>query len=159
VRQPNQAPTAFGVSASGNEDSPITIMFSATDPEGDALTYQIETAPANGTLIGSGNTRTYQPNANFNGTDTFTYRAFDGQLVSGSATVTINIAAVNDAPVATNMTVTLNEDTNVVITLNGFDIDTPIVRPQSSQELSAIDSIIAVGRRAVCLARRWWCGG
>jgi FtsP/CotA-like multicopper oxidase with cupredoxin domain len=43
---------------------------------------------------------TYIPNANFNGTDSFTYRAFAGAVGSNVATVTITVAAVNDAAVA-----------------------------------------------------------
>ena len=43
---------------------------------------------------------TYTPNANFNGTDSFTYTASDGTADSNVATVTITVSAVNDAPVA-----------------------------------------------------------
>ena len=45
---------------------------------------------------------TYTPNANFNGTDSFTYTASDGTAVSNVATVTITVTRVNDAPVAVN---------------------------------------------------------
>jgi VCBS repeat-containing protein len=41
---------------------------------------------------------TFTPAANASGTTTFTYQAFDGELYSNTATVTINVAAVNDAP-------------------------------------------------------------
>jgi len=44
----------------------------------------------------------YSPAANFNGTDSFTYKANDGTADSGVATVTITVTAVNDAPVAVN---------------------------------------------------------
>ena len=43
---------------------------------------------------------TYTPNANFNGTDSFTYTASDGTAASNVATVTITVTGVNDAPVA-----------------------------------------------------------
>src|SRR3989441_7718481 len=42
------------------------------------------------------------PALNFNGTDSFTYKASDGQAQSGVATVTITVTPVNDAPVAAN---------------------------------------------------------
>ena len=57
-------------------------------------------------------TFTYTPNANFNGTDSFTYRVTDG-ATSDTATVTITVAAVNDAPTAANDTATTKEDTAV----------------------------------------------
>src|SRR5207247_600245 len=41
---------------------------------------------------------TYTPAANFNGADSFTYKANDGTLDSNLATVTITVNAVNDAP-------------------------------------------------------------
>ncbi len=44
----------------------------------------------------------YTPNANFNGTDTFTYKANDGTADSNIATVTVTITPVNDGPVASN---------------------------------------------------------
>ncbi|MDQ3820672.1 MAG: cadherin-like domain-containing protein, partial [Acidobacteriota bacterium] len=57
--------------------------------------------PANGTLtLNQNGSFTYTPNRNFSGTDSFTYRASDGQLDSNVATVTITVNAVNSAPVA-----------------------------------------------------------
>ena len=57
------------------------------------------TAPATGPwTLNSNGSFTYTPTANYNGTDTFTYRASDGSLTSNLATVTITINAVNDAP-------------------------------------------------------------
>ena len=73
-----------------------------TDANGDALSVsQITTQPAHGTasINASGNV-TYTPAANYNGSDSFTYRASDGGLNSNTATVSISIAAVNDAPTA-----------------------------------------------------------
>ena len=59
--------------------------------------------PANGTLtLNADGSFTYTPNANFNGTDSFTYQANDGTADSNVATVTITVNAVNDAPVASD---------------------------------------------------------
>jgi hypothetical protein len=66
---------------------------------------------------------TYMPVANYNGVDTFTYKACEGSDCSNIATVTINIAAVNDAPVANDMSVETDEDTTKWITLNVSDVD------------------------------------
>src|SRR5207247_9069147 len=77
-----------------------------------------------GTLTApSSNTVTYTPNAAFTGTDTFTYKATDGQGVSSNtATVTITVNAVqNNPPTADNKTISTNAGTPVTITLTGTD--------------------------------------
>src|SRR2546427_4283438 len=57
---------------------------------------------------------------NFNGTDSFTYKASDGQAQSGVATVTITVTPVNDAPVAANDdTYTTPEDTQLTVSAPG----------------------------------------
>ncbi len=65
----------------------------------------------------------YTPNANFNGTDTFTYKANDGQLDSNVATVAITVNPTNDAPTAVNDTVVTNEDTAVILNILTNDSD------------------------------------
>ena len=60
------------------------------------------TNPSHGTLtLNSNGSFTYTPASNYNGTDSFTYKANDSKADSNTATVTITISAVNDAPVAT----------------------------------------------------------
>ncbi|NEU06692.1 hypothetical protein GZH53_00050, partial [Flavihumibacter sp. R14] len=60
------------------------------------------------------------PNANFNGTDSFTYKVSDGTLESNIATVTLTVTPVNDAPVAVNDTYTTAEETAITITAPGI---------------------------------------
>ena len=64
--------------------------------------------------------------ANFNGAASFSYTASDGSATSNTATVTVNVAAVNDAPVANDDTLATTEDTPVIYTaaqLLGNDTD------------------------------------
>src|SRR5947199_9467870 len=78
--------------------------------------------PQHGTLTApSSNTVTYTPNAAFTGTDTFTYKATDGQGVSSNtATVTITVnAAQNNPPTADSKAISTNAGTPVTITLTG----------------------------------------
>ena len=61
----------------------------------------------------------YSPNPNFNGTDTFSYRASDGESISGVATVSITVTAVNDPPVAVNDVGSTAESTPLVVDAPG----------------------------------------
>src|SRR5690606_39023513 len=77
--------------------------------------------PAHGTLSGSGATRTYTPDLDFHGSDSFTYTASDGGGVSAPATVSITVTPVNDPPSAQSQNVGTTVDTPVDITLAGSD--------------------------------------
>ena len=87
-----------------DEDTPKAITLTATDVDGATLTYAIVDAPAHGTLSGTAPALTYTPAANYNGPDSFTFKANDGTADSNVATVSITVTAVNDAPVASDET-------------------------------------------------------
>lgn len=123
VNGTNQAPVADAQTVSTNEDMSLSISLSGSDAEAGALSYTVLTAPANGTLTGSAPNLIYTPNLNYNGSDSFTFTVSDGYLDSAVATVAINIAAVNDAPVANAQSVTTSEDTPLAITLSGSDVE------------------------------------
>jgi gliding motility-associated-like protein len=119
----NDAPVASDLSVTTPEDTPVLITMVGTDVDNTSLTYTIISSPTNGTLTGSGASRTYTPAANYNGSDSFTYRVSDGQLQSNIATVSITVTPVNDAPVANSQNLTTPEDTPLPITLTGSDVD------------------------------------
>ncbi|MDX2232072.1 MAG: Ig-like domain-containing protein [Leptolyngbyaceae cyanobacterium bins.349] len=134
----NTAPIANGDSFSLGEDGALTlgnVLTNDVDAEGNLpLTATVVTAPANAlsfTLNPDG-TFSYQPQANFNGVDTFVYRAIDslGAISSNPATVTFNVTAVNDAPVAVNDTLSVSPGATLNVTAPGIlandtDIDSP----------------------------------
>ena len=99
---PNNPPVAQESTYTLDEDMAITLALEAYDEDGDALSYMIVSAPTFGTATLSGNVATYIPNANFNGIDSFQFKANDGQfglgVPSNTATVTLVVNAVNDAP-------------------------------------------------------------
>ncbi len=95
----NTAPVANAQSVTTDEDTTKAITLTATDGDGDPITYQVVANPANGSLTGAPPNLTYTPNANFNGADSFTFKANDGFADSAVATVSITVAAVNDVPV------------------------------------------------------------
>ena len=119
----NTVPVALAVNSSSNEDSNKAITLNGTDADGDSLTYVNVTDPTHGSVSITGNTATYTPDANYNGSDSFTYKVNDGTADSTAATVSITVTAVNDAPVANAVSSIAQEDTPKAITLNGSDID------------------------------------
>jgi hypothetical protein len=127
----NTPPLAQAQSVSATEDTPVQITLRATDTDTPgALTYSIVSQPTRGTLTApaslssaNGVIYTYTPNANLNGTDSFTFQASDGTNLSNTATVTVNVAAVNDPPVANAQTLNATAGTALVITLTGSDVE------------------------------------
>ena len=87
----NTAPTANSQSVTVNKDTPTTITLTASDPNGDALTYTKLTDPLHGTLTGTVPSLTYTPSTGYTGPDSSTFKANDGTSDSNSATVSINV--------------------------------------------------------------------
>jgi VCBS repeat-containing protein len=113
----NRAPAAAADAYSTAEDTPLTVaapgvLGNDTDPDGDSLSAVVVSGPAHGSLnLNADGGFTYTPAANFNGTDTFTYRASDGTAQSNPATVTMTVTPVNDPPAATDDAYSTAEDT------------------------------------------------
>ena len=121
---PNDPPVAYDQSVTTDEDTPVSIILTATDPDGnDLLTYSIVSGPSHGSLSGTAPDVTYTPNANYNGGDSFEFSANDGKADSNIATVSITVNPVNDAPVADDQSVTTTQDIPVGITLTAIDVD------------------------------------
>ena len=102
VTQTPVMPVADDISIATDEDDDVGVTLSATVAGGAPLTYAIVDPPAHGTVAPGGTGvagRTYTPAAQFNGADSFTYRASDGTTSSNTATVTITVREVNDPPV------------------------------------------------------------
>lgn len=89
----NEAPIAqdSSVTARAGEATPVSLV--ATDPDGDALTYQVVTGPQQGSLTGTGANRTYTSAAGYVGADSLTFRASDGVAQSNLATVSFDVVA------------------------------------------------------------------
>ncbi len=125
------------------EDSAVAVTLSATDDDGDALTFTVTTPPAHGTLAGTAPDLVYTPAADFHGTDTLAFVATDGVLTSVAATVTLVVTPVNDAPLAVAALASTDEDVAVAITLDGTDVDgdpltVVIVTPPALGTLSGV---------------------
>lgn len=126
----NRSPVANGDTKSTAEDTPLTFPASDltandTDPDFDTLTVTAVTATGNthGTVgLMTGNV-TYSPDTNFNGTASFNYTISDGFGGSATGTVTVTVTPVNDAPTAAAQSVSTAEDTAILISLSGSDVD------------------------------------
>lgn len=115
----NDAPVAQGQNVVTEEDTPRSIALTASDVEGDALTFAIVSQPTRGTLSGTAPNLIYTPNAHATGTDSFTFKANDGQADSNVATVNLTISPVNDAPVALADAYQVAEDSPLVVAAPG----------------------------------------
>lgn len=100
----NDPPTALDDSGTLDEDSSINIEVLANDSDPDdgldTSSVQIVSGPQQGvTTVESNGTVSYAPDANANGSDSFTYSVADLAGLRSSATVSLTINPVNDAPV------------------------------------------------------------
>src|SRR5207245_4075619 len=138
VNAVNDAPVAANDSYTTNEDTALTVaapgvLANDTDVDSTTITAVLAAGPAHGTLtLAANGSFSYTPAANYNGTDSFTYKANDGALDSNIATVAITVTAVNDPPVAVNDNVTTDEDTPLTLAAPGVlgndsDIDSATI--------------------------------
>jgi hypothetical protein len=119
----NDRPVAAADPATVAEDGTVTIAMRATDADGDAVTFEVQAFTGNGSLTGSGATRTYRPFTDYHGPDSFTFVARDATSTSQPVTVAIAVTPVNDPPTASGTSRTIAEDTQASITLAAFDRD------------------------------------
>jgi uncharacterized protein (TIGR03437 family) len=119
----NRAPIALNQTVTLDEDTTKAISLTASDPENMPLSFTVLQPPQKGTLTGTPPNLTYNPLANYNGSDSFTFKANDGTLDSTPATVTLIINPVNDAPTVQSQAIAISEDSPANITLSGADVD------------------------------------
>ena len=109
-----------------NEDTASTINVLANDSFGPNALITSVTNGSNGEVsIGSNGEVTYTPDANFNGTDSYTYTVTTDSGDIETATVSVTVHSVNDGPVAANDSAVTDEDNAVTIDVvtNDTDID------------------------------------
>jgi uncharacterized repeat protein (TIGR01451 family)/gliding motility-associated-like protein len=136
----NDAPVAANDATSTNEDEAVTytVTTNDTDVDGtinvatvdlDPSTFGIQTTFSNAAgswSVNSSGVVTYSPTLNYNGSAAISYTVNDNiGLTSNSASLTIIVNAVNDAPVAANDATSTNEDVSTTfnVTTNDTDVD------------------------------------
>jgi M6 family metalloprotease-like protein len=124
INNVNQAPTVNSESIEINENSRFEGQLRGEDVDGDLLSYQLDISVSHGTLSFSNlGEFIYKPNIEYVGVDSFSYHVSDGALFSFSATVNIDVLNVNKAPIANELTITVQENSSVVSILSGEDPD------------------------------------
>gem|GEM_PF-6990008 len=132
INEVNNPPVAVADSYATDEDIPLTIpangvLDNDSDADGDSFSVILSSNATNGTVsLASNGSFTYTPNTNFNGTDSFTYIANDGDLDSSATTVRVTVNPINDPPIARNDTFANNENTVLSVPpaeLGGNDSD------------------------------------
>ncbi len=123
----NDPPVANDLNVAVVEDTlKKNVFLSATDAEKSPLTYSIVTQSGKGVVVITDvktGAYTYTPNANENGSDTFTFLANDGVSDSNIATVHVSIQAVNDIPLASSGTLDVEINGSKSGQLIGTDVD------------------------------------
>ena len=120
------------IAVTGSEDSVLSGQAQATDPDGDPLTFTKTSDPASGVVgeFTEGGSFTYQPNAEFSGSDSFNYTVSDGIAGAVDCIVNITINPVNDPPTANDISTDVRENIegdpmaqSVELLLSGDDIE------------------------------------
>lgn len=130
-------PAAVNDSYTITEDTGMSIaapglLANDKDPTNYPLSAVLVAGPANGTVtLNSDGSFMYGPNPNFNGTDYFTYKAYNGDLYSNSAIVSITVTPVKDQPIAIDDSASTLMTTAVTINVyaNDYDVD-HLTRPR-----------------------------
>ncbi|MEO1387519.1 MAG: DUF4347 domain-containing protein [Cyanobacteria bacterium J06634_6] len=123
----NGAPVAAADTFSTDENTAVSgdVAANDSDPDGDDLTYSVTSDVSNGTLsFNADGTFDYTPNADFTGTDSFTYEVSDGDLTA-SATATVDVTEIISGPPVVSFSTTsgtLSEETGPALVLN-FSVD------------------------------------
>lgn len=89
----NRSPIANDQNVTTAQNTPVNITLTASDTDGDPLTYSIVSNPANGQLTGTAPNLIYTPRNGFSGSDSFTFKANDGKTDSNIATISITVTA------------------------------------------------------------------
>jgi len=138
---PNRAPVANDDGFQLEEDqvlevSALGVLENDSDTEGQPLTAVLVSDVSHGRLIlNDDGSFTYAPDLDYDGMDSFTYQVSDGDLSSNSAAVSIDVAPVNDIPLAFDDTAQGEEE--VIIEVNVLANDEGMGDGPISVELEA----------------------
>ncbi|MBI5545833.1 MAG: tandem-95 repeat protein, partial [Deltaproteobacteria bacterium] len=118
------SPVAESGSATLDEDATeVELALSASDPDGDPLTFSLSSPPLHGEVQIRGDKAYFTPDADSHGADHFRFTASDGLVASEPATFAITVSPVNDGPTTFAITATALEDRPTTFALSAADVD------------------------------------
>jgi VCBS repeat-containing protein len=124
VADPNVDPATGNYERTTPENTPVSGVVKATDPDSPTLTFSKASDPAHGTVtVNPDGTWTYIPNPDYLGNDSFTVTVSDGSGGTDTGTVDITVTPVFDTPAASNDAAVTPENTPVVIDVLANDTD------------------------------------
>ncbi len=124
VTSSNTAPTADDLNITTEQDTAKTGKLSASDPDGDRLSFALASGPAHGSAdVKSNGDFTYTPASGYAGPDGFSFSVADGKGGTDTGTVSITVTSSNTAPTADDLNITTEQDTSVSNTATGSDPD------------------------------------
>jgi hypothetical protein len=119
----NDAPEADGLKLTTREGQAVEGALVGRDKDGDKLTFRLATRPKRGKVTFANGKVRFDPGKNSTGTARFSIVADDGRAKSKPAEVLVEIANVNDAPVAKSQRIKTAEDRVYRGVLKGTDVD------------------------------------
>ena len=129
----NHAPSITGATVVVIEDGAVSVDLATSDPDGDTLTFAIDTPPGHGqAVLGTRHDDllpvTYTPTANFHGSDAFIVSVSDGEFTA-SATVNVTVTSINDVPIATadHGSTTVGQSVLIDLVANDTDVDLDVL--------------------------------
>ncbi len=124
----NDAPVFTSATAlATNEDIAATLQLTATDADGNALSFTLLNSVQHGTItVSAAGAVSYTPAPNYAGTDSFNAQVSDGVGGTATTSVAITISAVNDAPVLATAAIQTSEDNQLTGTLIFVDPDSGV---------------------------------
>ena len=127
ITPPNATPVATDDEYVVDEDATLTrssgagVLANDSDADGDLLSANLVSGPSDGTLIfNTDGSFAYTPDANFHGSDSFSYRVRDPSGATDTATATIAVDAINDAPAANGETYAVDSDETLFVEAPGL---------------------------------------
>jgi hypothetical protein len=135
------------------EDSTQVFVLEGSDIDGDTIIFKVLSLPINGILTQSdgtpiinsplsitdnGNSLIYKPNVSFFGNDSILFNASDPFISSNDGKVSFIIDGVNDPPIVSNDTITIDEDETKTIMVTGTD-------PENDQMTFAVTYLPSAG--------------
>jgi hypothetical protein len=99
----NRPPVAGAQSVTNLAESATPLVLSSSDPDADALAYQVSGLPLHGALTGAGSNVVYTSANNYYGPDSFGFVVSDGSATSAVATVSLTVQPLNRVPVVSGI--------------------------------------------------------